>query len=135
MLANTMSLVDKLAAVCSSLTISLSCCCWSEQQLQLSAGCVNSTCCSLSASRPQRSAASAGLKVQGGSGRVCHQRLPRPPPHHLYERISPDFYVSHGPHWAAQGGSGPLDPPGQLRRCMASALTGYVKNICYISIL
>ena len=63
-----------------------------------------------------------GFEGSGGSGRVCYQQLV-PHPHPLYrKKFSSDFYVSHGPHWAAQeGGSGPLDPPpGQLRRCPGS---------------
>jgi len=26
-------------------------------------------------------------------------------------KLSPDFYVLHGPHWAAQGGPDPWTPP------------------------
>jgi len=51
------------------------------------------------------------LKVQEGSGRVRHQWLLSPSPPPFTKKILPDFYVSHGPHLAAPGGSGPLDPP------------------------
>ena len=37
------------------------------------------------------------------------------------KKFSPNFYVSHGPHWAAQGRPNPWTPHpghgGQLRRC------------------
>jgi len=33
----------------------------------------------------------------------------------IQRKFSPDFYVLHGPHWAAQGGLNPWTP-GQLRR-------------------
>ena len=41
---------------------------------------------------------------------------PSHPPPPLKRKLSPDFYVSCGPRWAAQAGSGLLDPHGQLRR-------------------
>ena len=31
-------------------------------------------------------------------------------PHPIYKKISPDFCVSHRPHWAAQGGPDPWTP-------------------------
>jgi len=57
------------------------------------------------------------LKVQEGSGRVSHQWQPSPYPP-LQRKFAPDFYVLHGPHWAAQGGPDPWTPPPpeQLRR-------------------
>ena len=56
---------------------------------------------------------SGGVRARLASS-VISGCLP-PLPHPCTKKISPDFYVLHGPHWAAQGGgvSGPLDPPGQ----------------------
>ena len=46
---------------------------------------------------------------------------PLPPP--LQRKFSPEFYVLHGPHWAAQGGPDPWTPlPGQLRRCQKETI-------------
>jgi len=47
-----------------------------------------------------------GFEVQEGSGRVRHIGgclAPYPPPP-LQRKFWPDFYIVHGPHWAAQGG-------------------------------
>jgi len=52
----------------------------------------------------------------GEGGRIRHQRLstptvpPHPTPPHptpCMKTFSPDFYISHGPHLAAQGGPDP----------------------------
>jgi len=54
----------------------------------------------------------------GGPGEFRHQQLSTPPspPTPCIEKISSDFYVLHGPHWAAQWGVRTPGPPGQLRR-------------------
>ena len=48
-----------------------------------------------------------GFDGSGGSERVRLQRVSTPHPTPCTKKFSPDFYVLHGPHWAAQGGPDP----------------------------
>jgi len=54
---------------------------------------------------------SRGVRSLATSGSLA----PHPTPTLSTKKISPDFYVLHGPRWAAQGVRTP-GPPGQLRR-------------------
>jgi len=66
------------------------------------------------------SAAYAGLKVQEGSGRVHYQWLLSPLPHPSTKKILTRFLRFAWTPLGSSGGSGPLDPTGQLRRCRYS---------------
>ena len=46
---------------------------------------------------------------------------PTSPP--LQRKFSPDFYVLHGPHWAAQGGPDPWTPRPATPLAMQQSLT------------
>jgi len=57
------------------------------------------------------------LKAQEGSRRVCHQWLSSPhPPVGLRKNLTGFLRFAWTPQ-GCSGGSGPPDPPGQLRRC------------------
>ena len=62
-----------------------------------------------------RSHISSGVGRFEGSGGVrasssSAAAYPPPQPHPICKKISPDFCVSHRPHWAAQGGPDPWTP-------------------------
>jgi len=71
------------------------------------------------------------LKVQEGSGRFRHHRLsgpPPPPPPHARTKSHRIFTFYMDPTMDSSGGSGPKDPPGQLRRCREHRDEIYLKT-------